>query len=133
MVAYSILYEVLSTGLLDAKLHSGQITVADAVHQAPEIFQDAKIAYKWVEQRLLEQPTARSCYGLGLAQILALREQVKQQQGKRFDLKAFHRKFLSYGFLPIASVSKLAFNQTLRPIQSISNAEIKGYYSSANP
>jgi len=42
-----------------------------------------------------------SSYFAGYSAIMALREEVKQQQGPAFALKAFHERFLSYGSAPV--------------------------------
>lgn len=52
--------------------------------------------------RYSKWPTQAITYSLGKRSILDLRREVKQIQGARFDLKAFHEKVLSVGTIPLA-------------------------------
>ena len=46
-------------------------------------------------------------YFNGFAEILALREEIKEMLGEQFNLKDFHNSFLSYGNAPVAVIRKL--------------------------
>jgi uncharacterized protein (DUF885 family) len=46
-------------------------------------------------------------YFSGFSEIYALREELKQKQGKDFDLKKFHESFLSYGSAPVSEIRKM--------------------------
>ncbi|WP_238151992.1 DUF885 family protein [Microbulbifer sp. A4B17] len=46
-------------------------------------------------------------YFAGYSDILSLREEIKQKTGKKFDLKAFHKEFLSFGNAPVPIIRKL--------------------------
>lgn len=46
-------------------------------------------------------------YFSGYSEIMDLRERRKQQLGPRFDLKAFHEQFLSYGSAPVKMIGEL--------------------------
>ena len=67
--------------------------------------QQAEAMGKW--RRATLSQVQLTSYFAGFADILALREEVKQQLGDKFDLKAFHEKFLSYGSAPVPVIRKL--------------------------
>jgi uncharacterized protein (DUF885 family) len=46
-------------------------------------------------------------YFTGFTEIYALREEMKKKQGDKFNLKAFHEKFLSYGSAPVKYIREL--------------------------
>jgi uncharacterized protein (DUF885 family) len=46
-------------------------------------------------------------YFSGFSEIYALREELKQKQGKDFNLKKFHETFLSYGSAPVSEIRKM--------------------------
>jgi len=46
-------------------------------------------------------------YYAGYAQIVALRERLKAQQGAAFRLKDFHNRFLSFGSVPVREIAAL--------------------------
>jgi uncharacterized protein (DUF885 family) len=54
--------------------------------------------------RYSKWPTQAITYKLGKQEILDLRAEVKEIQGARFDLKAFHEKVLAVGTIPLAYV-----------------------------
>ena len=52
-------------------------------------------------ERYLVAPGQALAYKTGMLKILELRERLKQQQGDKFDLRAFHRSVLSAGAMPL--------------------------------
>ena len=60
---------------------------------------EAEARNKW--RRCTLTPVQLSSYFAGYSAIMALREEVKQQQGPAYALKAFHEQFLSYGSAPV--------------------------------
>jgi uncharacterized protein (DUF885 family) len=50
-------------------------------------------------------------YFNGYAEIYALREELKQKMGDKFNLKNFHNKFLSYGNAPVPVIKKLMLDE----------------------
>ncbi|MBL7891501.1 MAG: DUF885 domain-containing protein, partial [Bacteroidia bacterium] len=50
-------------------------------------------------------------YFTGYAEIYDLREELKKKMGDKFDLKAFHEKFLSYGSAPVKYIRQLMLEQ----------------------
>jgi len=60
---------------------------------------------KWLRATLSQ--VQLSSYFTGYTEIYALRQELKQQAGPKFDLKAFHEKFLSYGSAPVKYIREL--------------------------
>jgi uncharacterized protein (DUF885 family) len=46
-------------------------------------------------------------YFSGFSEIYALRDELKQKQGKDFDLKKFHETFLGFGSAPVSEIRKM--------------------------
>ena len=71
-----------------------------------EAFQErAEAEGKWKRATLTQVQLCS--YFTGFTEIYDLREEQKKQQGKDFDLKKFHEKFLSYGSAPVPEIKKL--------------------------
>jgi uncharacterized protein (DUF885 family) len=66
---------------------------------------EAEAANKW--RRATLSQVQLSSYFAGSSAILALRDELKRQQGPAFGLKAFHEKFLSYGTAPVKYIREL--------------------------
>ena len=62
-------------------------------------------AEKW--RRVQLTSVQLTSYFSGYNDIMELREQRKQALGERFDLKAFHDQFLSYGSAPVRTIREL--------------------------
>ena len=67
--------------------------------------EEAEARGKWLRATLSQ--VQLSSYFTGYTEIYALREELKQKQGKSFDLKAFHEQFLSYGSAPVKYIREL--------------------------
>ncbi|HEX8657426.1 MAG TPA: DUF885 domain-containing protein, partial [Hymenobacter sp.] len=67
--------------------------------------EEAEARGKWLRATLSQ--VQLSSYFTGYSEIYALRQELKQKQGKSFDLKAFHEKFLSYGSAPVKYIREL--------------------------
>ncbi|QSX35586.1 DUF885 domain-containing protein [Shewanella sedimentimangrovi] len=67
--------------------------------------QQAEAEGKW-RRATLSQVQLTSYYA-GYREIYDFREQLKQEQGDKFDLKAFHEQFLSYGSAPVKYIKSL--------------------------
>ncbi len=71
-----------------------------------EGFQErAEAEGKWLRATLSQ--VQLSSYFAGYTEIYALREELKKQRGKAFDLKNFHEQFLSYGSAPVKYIREL--------------------------
>ena len=67
--------------------------------------EEAEARGKWLRATLSQ--VQLSSYFTGYTEIYALRQELKQQQGKAFNLKAFNEKFLSYGSAPVKHIREL--------------------------
>ena len=67
--------------------------------------QNAEASEKW--RRATLSQVQLCSYFSGYKEIYDFREQLKTQQGDKFNLKAFHEKFLSYGSAPVKYVKQL--------------------------
>ncbi len=93
--------------ILDYGIHSLNYTkeqVSDLL--VNEAFQQsAEASEKW--RRATLSQVQLCSYFSGFKEIYDFRENLKKQQGDKFDLKAFHEKFLSYGSAPVKYVKQL--------------------------
>ena len=71
--------------------------------------QQAEANGKW--RRVTLSQVQLCSYFTGYIEIYDFREELKQKQGKDFDLKAFHEKFLSYGSAPVKYIRQLMLNK----------------------
>ncbi len=93
--------------ILDYNVHVNGINKEQAMHLlVDEAFQQQSEAEgKW--KRVTLTQVQLCCYFTGFTEICALREELKQKEGNKFDLKAFHEKFLSYGSAPVKYIREL--------------------------
>jgi uncharacterized protein (DUF885 family) len=98
---------VVCNAILDHSVHVKGMGREEALHLLEkEAFQShTEATEKW--HRAQVTSVQLSSYFAGFSEILALREQIKAQQGAKFNLKAFHEEFLSHGSAPVAMVSRL--------------------------
>ena len=93
--------------LLDYNIHCNNMSKEQAmdllVRQAFQ--QTTESEEKWKRATLSQVQLAS--YFTGLTEIYELREEIKQQQGPKFDLKKFHEQFLSYGSAPVKEIREL--------------------------
>jgi uncharacterized protein (DUF885 family) len=97
----------VSNTILDYSVHVLGMTREQAldllVRQAFQTPQEA--AEKW--RRVQLSSVQLTSYFSGYSDIMELRERRKQQLGERFNLKAFHDQFLSYGNAPVRVIGQL--------------------------
>lgn len=90
--------------ILDYSVHNLNFTKDQAmnllVNEAYQ--QQAEADGKW-KRATLSQVQLCS-YFTGFTEICSLREELMKKQGKAFDLKKFHEKFLSYGSAPVRDI-----------------------------
>ncbi len=93
--------------LLDYGLQVKNLSEADAMHlMVDEGFQEKTEATGKLKRAELSQVQLCS-YFTGFSEIYALRDEIKQKEGDKFNLKAFHEKFLSYGSAPVKYIREL--------------------------
>lgn len=102
---------VICNTILDYSIHVNGMTQAQAIAlMMDEAFQQqAEAEGKW-RRATLSQVQLTSYYS-GYREIYDFREEYKQSQGKNFDLKTFHEKFLSYGSAPVKYIRQLMQNK----------------------
>jgi len=93
--------------ILDNSVHTRNMSKEEAIALlTKEAFQqDAEAEGKW-KRATLSQVQLCS-YFTGYSEIYDFREQLKREQGKAFNLKRFHEKFLSYGSAPVKNIKEL--------------------------
>jgi len=96
--------------ILDYSVHAGNMSKEDALHLlTKEAFQQqAEAEGKW--KRVSVTSVQLTSYFAGYKAIYDLREKIKAKEGKNFDLRIFHEKFLSYGSAPVKYISALMLN-----------------------
>ncbi|KAA5532708.1 DUF885 domain-containing protein [Taibaiella lutea] len=96
--------------ILDYSVHAGDMSKEQAMNLlTQEAFQQqAEAEGKW--KRVSVTSVQLTSYFAGYKAIYDLREKIKAKEGKRFDLRVFHEKFLSYGSAPVKYISALMLN-----------------------
>nr|WP_294860941.1 DUF885 domain-containing protein [uncultured Fluviicola sp.] len=93
--------------ILDYSIHNLNFTKEKAmnllINEAYQ--QQAEAEGKW-KRATLSQVQLCS-YFAGFTEICKLREEMMKKQGKAFNLKAFHEKFLSYGSAPVRDIREM--------------------------
>jgi uncharacterized protein (DUF885 family) len=98
---------VTLNAILDYQVHALGISEKQAMEMLRrEGFQEeAEAEGKWTRAKLSQ--VQLSSYFTGFTEIYDLREELKNKQGKNFDLKKFHEKFLSYGNAPVKYIREM--------------------------
>lgn len=93
--------------ILDISVHTKNMTKKAALDLlTKEAFQQqAEAEGKW--KRVTLSQVQLCSYFTGYIEIYNLREELKKQQGDKFDLKQFHEKFLSFGSAPVKYIRTL--------------------------
>lgn len=93
--------------ILDYSVHAGNMTKEEAMNLLTKqaFQQQAEAEGKW--KRVSVTSVQLTSYFAGYKAIYDLREQLKAKEGKKFDLRVFHEKFLSYGSAPVKFISDL--------------------------
>jgi uncharacterized protein (DUF885 family) len=93
--------------ILDYSVHTRNMSKDEALNLlVNEAFQQKTEAEnKW--RRVSVTQVQLCCYFTGFTEIYDFREEMKKKMGDKFDLKAFHEKFLSYGSAPVQYIRQL--------------------------
>ena len=93
--------------IIDHAIQVDNMSETDAVNMLRRdgFQEEAEARGKWLRATLSQ--VQLSSYFTGYTEIYALREELKQQQGQKFDLKKFHEQFLSYGSAPVKYIRQL--------------------------
>ncbi|MEN2399530.1 DUF885 domain-containing protein [Flavobacterium sp. MC2016-06] len=97
--------------ILDISVHTKNMSKEAALDLlTKEAFQQqAEADGKW--KRVTLSQVQLCSYFTGYTEIYNLREELKKQQGKDFDLKKFHEKFLSFGSAPVKYIKELMLSK----------------------
>jgi uncharacterized protein (DUF885 family) len=100
---------VATNALIDAQLHSGQMTEAEAVRfMVEEGFQEQAQAEKKLRRAKLDS-TQLSQYFLGLDEIQQLENEVKARAGARFRQREFNEKLTGHGSIAVKHLRRYFF------------------------
>lgn len=93
--------------ILDYGVHANNLSKEDAMHLlVDEAFQQkAEAEGKW--KRVSVTQVQLCSYFTGYKEIYDFREELKQKEGDKFNLKQFHEQFLSYGSAPVKYIKEL--------------------------
>lgn len=93
--------------ILDYSVHVLNMSEEDALKLLmQDAFQtETEARGKW--RRVQLTSVQLTSYFAGFAEIYEFREQQKQALGERFDLKAFHNRFLGFGSVPVKVIKEL--------------------------
>jgi len=92
--------------LVDVGLHTGEMSFHGAVGLLVETARLDEATAVADVQRHAVQPGLAMTSTIGKLLILGIREEQRRRLGSRFDIKAFHDQFLSYGTIPIPLVAQ---------------------------
>lgn len=97
--------------ILDYSVHSKNMNKEEALDLlTKEAFQQqAEAEGKW--RRVTLSQVQLCSYFTGFKEIYEFREEYKTKLGDKFDLKAFHEKFLSYGSAPVKYIKELMLTE----------------------
>jgi uncharacterized protein (DUF885 family) len=97
--------------ILDYSVHNGNMSKDEAMNLlVNEAFQQqAEAEGKW--KRVSVTQVQLCCYFTGYTEIYELRKELMARQGDKFNLKAFHEKFLSYGSAPVKYIRELMLKE----------------------
>jgi uncharacterized protein (DUF885 family) len=97
--------------ILDNSVHTKGMSKEDAmILLTREAFQQqAEAEGKW--KRVTLSQVQLCSYFTGYTEIYNLREELKQKEGDKFNLKQFHEKFLSFGSAPVKYIKELMLSK----------------------
>jgi len=97
--------------ILDISVHAKNMTKEAALDLlTKEAFQQqAEADGKW--KRVTLSQVQLCSYFTGYTEIYNLREELKKQEGDKFNLKKFHEKFLSFGSAPVKYIKELMLSK----------------------
>ena len=97
--------------ILDYSVHTGSMTKEEAmkvlIYEAFQ--QQTEAENKW--KRLQRTQVQLTSYFTGYTEIYDFREELKRKMGDKFNLKAFHEKFLSYGSSPVKDIRAMMLKE----------------------
>lgn len=95
----------------DLRLHLGAADIADLTAHYEDRAMMAPAAARAEAVRNSMYPGAAVMYWLGTREIHRLRAEVARREGEAFSPRRFHDRFLSYGAIPVALISRLMLDE----------------------
>ena len=107
LMYYKWFLRVVTNTIIDYEIHNKDLGKEQALKLMMEdAYQEkAEAEGKW--HRATVSQVQLASYFSGFSEIYELRETLKKEKGKEFDLKTFHEKFLSFGSAPVREIKKL--------------------------
>jgi uncharacterized protein (DUF885 family) len=104
----------VTNAIMDSAIHVDSMTREEAMKLMTETgFQEEReAAGKWVRAQLTSAQL--STYFVGYQEHSDMRAEAERRLGKRFKLKGYHDRVLSYGSPPVRFVRQLAFDEPIR-------------------
>jgi uncharacterized protein (DUF885 family) len=88
--------------VLDVRLHTAGMTVAQAVRYMTDVLDLTKESAEAEVRRYCCYPGRALCYAVGRRELTRLRDDWCRRAGASFSLRRFHDEVLSYGGLPVS-------------------------------
>jgi hypothetical protein len=98
---------LLARAVVDLSMHAGRMSLDDAAafYHTRGLMAPAAATAEAIKTSMF--PGTAVMYWLGTRGIHDLRKKLQARDGARFSLKRFHDRFLSYGAIPVALISRL--------------------------
>jgi uncharacterized protein (DUF885 family) len=90
--------------VLDVKLHTGGMAVAEAVGYMTRTLGIGRASAEAEVARYCGAPAYQLCYAVGRRELVKLRDDYRARAGAAFSLRAFHDEVLRYGGLPVSLI-----------------------------
>lgn len=90
--------------IVDVRLHRGEFTLEEAAAYYVDNAGMTPTAAQGEAVKNSMFPGAALMYLMGTDTVVQLREELREQQGDRFDLATFHDQFLAYGSIPVTLI-----------------------------
>lgn len=105
---------IAARAVADLQLHTGRASIPSVTwHYEDQAFM-SRTAARGEAIRNSMYPGAAVMYWLGTREIHRLRAEIRRRQGAAFSMRRFHDRFLSYGAIPVALISKLMLAEEAR-------------------
>lgn len=101
--------------IVDVRLHQGRMSLDEAAAFYMEQAGMSREAAAGEAAKNSIFPAAAMMYLSGRDEILHLREDLRSSLGERFDLCAFHDRFLSFGSVPVALIAQAMRAESAQP------------------
>jgi uncharacterized protein (DUF885 family) len=98
---------IAARAVADLRMHTGRASIPSITwHYEDQAFM-SQAAARGEAVRNSMYPGAAVMYWLGTREVHRLRAEVRRREGALFSMRRFHDRFLSYGAIPVALISRL--------------------------